>query len=727
MGASPSQNLYDAGVRGDVSAGTTALAAGAKIDYRNEKGQTALFAAAKRDRVQFVLWALRNGAQSYANASGMTALHAAAAHGAAASAAVLLARGMDHFSRDSAGLRPIDAAALRGHVGVVRLIEARTCPFLSELDLEVPSLLPLLFSASFEPRWAAVHRARPLDNRHVDPREASLAIYASRGAALPELELLQPVIAPVRTDEEGLVVFDLTCVRMLRAGHSVFPPRKVTARLPRPVYAWLRRVLSDHFGERPARSGEVFSRDVPIVPLVASAYIGGVLAGFDWSLAPGGALGHLAVEGSERGAAARAEEEALQQRRQQQLQQQPQQPQQRLQMPPQPQQQHQQQHQQQEHAAQGLLLVGGPPVFQQLPQPRAAPAAAVAAAPPAPMVPSPVRAQPVNHAVLALQRELDEGVLEFFEQVPDEYTCVITSEIMLDPVVAADGHSYSRSGISEWIKRKATSPKTNEALESLALLTNHHLRGQIFEWIEQHRIRAGEPPVVAAAAAAAAPAAAPRAVASAPAAAAPAYAAAPANYPPALAVQGALPNAVGHAAVAGPAVEAGAEAAAAAAAAAEAEAEDPQPRALAAFPPEAASALRADAAAGAAPAAAAAAAAAPVLALRGAPPVAVGRAAVVGPAIEADAGAVAEAEDPDPRALAAFVPRAAAEAPRPAAVPAPAPAPAPAPLPPPPWVEVPAGHLDVAGAREMAREAAERAAQAREARWASEAREAVAL
>ena len=248
MGASPSQQLYEAATRGDVAAGTAALAAGAKIDYRNEKGQTPLFAAAKRDRAAFVLWALRQGALSYANASGRTALHAAAMHGAAASAAILLARGSDHFSRDGGGLRPIDAAALHGHVGVVRLIEARTCAFFADMDVEVPPLIPLVFSPTMEPRWATVHRARPLDNRLVDAREASLCIYLGRANALPDLELLQPLMAPLRTDADGLVVFELTCERMLRQGHSVVPPRKLTARLPRPAYSWLRRVLSPAFG-----------------------------------------------------------------------------------------------------------------------------------------------------------------------------------------------------------------------------------------------------------------------------------------------------------------------------------------------------------------------------------------------------------------------------------------------------------------------------------------------
>jgi SUMO ligase MMS21 Smc5/6 complex component len=35
----------------------------------------------------------------------------------------------------------------------------------------------------------------------------------------------------------------------------------------------------------------------------------------------------------------------------------------------------------------------------------------------------------------------------------DEITCPITLRIMEDPVMAADGHTYERSAIQEWIER----------------------------------------------------------------------------------------------------------------------------------------------------------------------------------------------------------------------------------------------------------------------------------
>jgi hypothetical protein len=35
----------------------------------------------------------------------------------------------------------------------------------------------------------------------------------------------------------------------------------------------------------------------------------------------------------------------------------------------------------------------------------------------------------------------------------DEIVCPITFKIMEDPVTAADGHTYERSAIQEWIER----------------------------------------------------------------------------------------------------------------------------------------------------------------------------------------------------------------------------------------------------------------------------------
>ena len=72
------------------------------------------------------------------------------------------------------------------------------------------------------------------------------------------------------------------------------------------------------------------------------------------------------------------------------------------------------------------------------------------------------------------------------EEPPADFICPITTEIMSDPVMAADGHSYERSAIERWLATKSTSPMTGEALQHTHTFPNHALRGRIREWQEAH-------------------------------------------------------------------------------------------------------------------------------------------------------------------------------------------------------------------------------------------------
>ena len=65
---------------------------------------------------------------------------------------------------------------------------------------------------------------------------------------------------------------------------------------------------------------------------------------------------------------------------------------------------------------------------------------------------------------------------------PHDFVCPITTEVMSDPVMAADGHAYERSAIERWLATKSTSPLTGGALEHPYLTPNHMLRRQIREW-----------------------------------------------------------------------------------------------------------------------------------------------------------------------------------------------------------------------------------------------------
>ena len=69
-------------------------------------------------------------------------------------------------------------------------------------------------------------------------------------------------------------------------------------------------------------------------------------------------------------------------------------------------------------------------------------------------------------------------------EVPDDFICPITSEIMTDPVCTSDGFTYERAAITEWLRTKVTSPKTGARLESKALIPNLMARSMIRAFTE---------------------------------------------------------------------------------------------------------------------------------------------------------------------------------------------------------------------------------------------------
>ena len=83
-------------------------------------------------------------------------------------------------------------------------------------------------------------------------------------------------------------------------------------------------------------------------------------------------------------------------------------------------------------------------------------------------------------------------------EVPDDFICPITSEIMTDPVSTVDGFTYERAAITEWLRTKDTSPKTGARLESTMLFPNHSLRSVIRAFTEERAAAAVSPPPPAA-------------------------------------------------------------------------------------------------------------------------------------------------------------------------------------------------------------------------------------
>ena len=71
----------------------------------------------------------------------------------------------------------------------------------------------------------------------------------------------------------------------------------------------------------------------------------------------------------------------------------------------------------------------------------------------------------IRSAMKRADEEALDGEAAVASPVPHECLCPITRQIMLDPVVAADGHSYERTAIQKWFDTGNTkSPMTSEVL-----------------------------------------------------------------------------------------------------------------------------------------------------------------------------------------------------------------------------------------------------------------------
>lgn len=65
---------------------------------------------------------------------------------------------------------------------------------------------------------------------------------------------------------------------------------------------------------------------------------------------------------------------------------------------------------------------------------------------------------------------------------PNMFICPILKDVMENPCVAADGYTYDRKAIEEWLEQNDTSPMTNLPLPHKNLLPNYTLLSAITEW-----------------------------------------------------------------------------------------------------------------------------------------------------------------------------------------------------------------------------------------------------
>lgn len=75
---------------------------------------------------------------------------------------------------------------------------------------------------------------------------------------------------------------------------------------------------------------------------------------------------------------------------------------------------------------------------------------------------------------LVAELRLDDGVEHVLQR------CPITYQRITDPVVAADGQTYEREAITQWMQQSDRSPFTNEPFAHKHLVSNYFAR-HVFE------------------------------------------------------------------------------------------------------------------------------------------------------------------------------------------------------------------------------------------------------
>lgn len=69
------------------------------------------------------------------------------------------------------------------------------------------------------------------------------------------------------------------------------------------------------------------------------------------------------------------------------------------------------------------------------------------------------------------------------DNIPEEYICPISYEIMKDPVIASDGQTYDRDALLQWLQVRSISPLTNEPITAASLVRNYALNAAIQRFV----------------------------------------------------------------------------------------------------------------------------------------------------------------------------------------------------------------------------------------------------
>lgn len=103
--------------------------------------------------------------------------------------------------------------------------------------------------------------------------------------------------------------------------------------------------------------------------------------------------------------------------------------------------------------------------------------------------------RPPNSTRRALNRSLSWSVSSspsfnsMVMNIPDEFRCPISLDLMGDPVIVASGHTYDRASIARWINSgHHTCPKSGQRLIHRALIPNYSVKSLIGQWCKENHV-----------------------------------------------------------------------------------------------------------------------------------------------------------------------------------------------------------------------------------------------
>jgi hypothetical protein len=74
------------------------------------------------------------------------------------------------------------------------------------------------------------------------------------------------------------------------------------------------------------------------------------------------------------------------------------------------------------------------------------------------------------------------------EEIPEEFLCPITLQVMNHPLMTRHGHNFERAAILGWFEQSTECPLTRRPLKPSDLISNRFLEGKIRYWREANDI-----------------------------------------------------------------------------------------------------------------------------------------------------------------------------------------------------------------------------------------------